>query len=79
MKIQIGLWKTLDSISTKELQIILKNVLNKVTAEIFNKKLGTASYDPEQIVKFRGQCKNIKWRHIYFRLISKDFYTKEKM
>ena len=37
MKIQIeGLWKALDSNSTKELQIILKNVLNKVTAQIFN-------------------------------------------
>jgi hypothetical protein len=33
----------------------------------------------ENIIKFRKQCKNVRLRHIYFRLISKDFYTMERM
>ena len=28
---------------------------------------------------FRRKCKNIKLRRIYYRLISRDFYTKERM
>ena len=33
----------------------------------------------EQLVKFRDQCKNMKLRNIYFRLVLRDFYTKERM
>ena len=36
-------------------------------------------YDITQIGKFRNQCKNIKLRHMYLRLINRDFYTKERM
>ena len=45
----------------------------------FEHRLGTTLYDPGQIAKFREQCKNVKLRHIYYRLISRDFYTKERM
>ena len=36
-------------------------------------------YDPTQLAKFREQCKNMKLRNIYFRAVSRDFYTKERM
>ena len=36
-------------------------------------------YDKDQIVLFRRQYKNVKLRHIYYRLITRDFYTKERI
>jgi hypothetical protein len=42
-------------------------------------KMGTIEYNKENIIKFRKQCKNVRLRHIYFRLISRDFFTMEKM
>ena len=36
-------------------------------------------YDGKQISKFRDQCKNVKLRHVHLRLVSRDFYTKERM
>jgi hypothetical protein len=45
----------------------------------FEHRLGTTLYDPSQITKFREQCKKVKLRHTYYRLISRDFYTKERM
>ena len=57
----------------------LKVVLKKVDTQVFDQRLGIVGYDKDQINKFRKQCKNIKLRHIYFRLISRDFYTKERM
>jgi hypothetical protein len=72
-------WMEIDKISIKEMQRTLKAAKNKVTAQDFNVKLGTIDYKKEDIIKFRHQCKNEKLRHIYFRLISKDFFTMEKM
>ena len=51
----------------------------KVSVQDFNVRLGTIDFNTENINKFRHQCKNVKLRHIYFRLISKDFFTMEKM
>jgi hypothetical protein len=72
-------WMELNRISTKELQRTLKVAKNKISAQDFNIRLGTIDYRKENIIKFRQQCKNVKLRHIYFRLISKDFFTMEKM
>ena len=51
----------------------------RISVQDFNERLGTIDYKKENIIKFRHQCKNVKLRHIYFRLISKDFFTMEKM
>ena len=32
-----------------------------------------------RLVYLEGNVKNIKLRHIYYRLITRDFYTKERM
>jgi hypothetical protein len=57
----------------------LKAAKNKISAQDFNVKLGTMDFNKENVSKLRYQCKNVKLRHIYFRLISKDFYTMDKM
>ena len=65
--------------TTKQLQLTLKVAMKKVESQSFDFKLGVVGYDPSLLVKFREQCKNMKLRHIYFRLVSKDIYTKERM
>ena len=72
-------WIDMDKITTKELQKTLKVANKKISAQDFNVRLGTIDFNIENINKFRQQCKNVKLRHIYFRLISKDFFTMEKM
>ena len=61
------------------MQNTLKVALNKISSQDFNLKLGITDYNKECIGKFRDQCRNVKLRHIYFRLIHKDFFTMEKM
>lgn len=75
----IGMWIDINIITTRELQTLLKKALNKIEPQNFENKIGIVNYDKTQIALFRRQCKNIKLRHIFFRLISKDFFTKEKM
>jgi hypothetical protein len=53
--------------------------LNRVSRQDFNARLGTTDYPEEFIGKLKKQCKNVKLRHIYFRLVSKDFFTVEEM
>jgi hypothetical protein len=72
-------WMEIDKITTKELQRTLKVAKNKISVQDFNARLGTIGFNIENINKFRYQCKNAKLRHIYFRLISKDFFTMDKM
>ena len=72
-------WIELNKITTKELQRTLKVAKERISVQDFNERLGTIDYKKENIIKFRHQCKNVKLRHIYFRLISKDFFTMEKM
>ena len=74
-----GVWQDINYLTTRELQSILKLVLSKIERLDFNHRLGFDSYNSEQIDTFRRYCKNIKLRHIYFRLVTRDFYTKEKM
>jgi hypothetical protein len=68
----------ISKMTTRELQRTLKVAKIRISAQNFNVRLGTIDYKIENIVKFRSQCKNLKLRHIYFRLISKDFFTMEK-
>ena len=72
-------WKQFQLVTTREMQLTLKMVMNKITVQNFDQRLGIIGYDGKQISKFRDQCKNVKLRHIYLRLVSRDFYTKERM
>jgi hypothetical protein len=70
---------SIDVVTTKELQTLLKIALKKVEVLNVNTKLGIEDYDPNNIITFRKYCKNSKLRNIYFRLIHKDFFTYSRM
>jgi hypothetical protein len=72
-------WIEIDGITTKELQRTLKGAQKKISVQDYGAKLGITEYNKENIIKLRQQCKNVKLRHIYSRLISKDFFTMERM
>jgi hypothetical protein len=75
-------WGNLDGnvkITTKELQSTPKFAINKISNQDFNLRLGAINYNKDNISKFRNICKNVKQRPTYFRLISKDFFTMEKV
>ena len=61
------------------MQTILKINLGKVSSHDHKTKLGLQEFDKENIIKFRKKCKNIKLRHIFYRLISGDIFSKERM
>ena len=56
-----------------------KNALGKVSSQNCNVKLDIESFDKDSVTKFRSQCKNLKLRYIFYRNVSCDFFTKEKM
>ena len=68
----------IESITTKELQSILKIAMKKVQNIDFKTRLNF-DYDSTNIIRFRMNCKNAKLRNIYFRLIHKDFFTYVRM
>ena len=72
-------WLNLNKITAKDLQSILKINLGKVSAQNHIVKLGIDEFNKESILKFRHKCKNIKLRHVFFRLISGDIFSKERM
>ena len=72
-------WLDLNKVTTKELQSILKIRLGKVSSQDHITKLGIEVFDKDNIVKFRNKCKNIKLRHVFYRLISGDIFSKERM
>jgi hypothetical protein len=71
-------WTPIEIITTKELQLILKNALKKITKVDFQQKLNIEN-DVIDIIQLRNDCKNAKLRNIYFRLIHNDFFTYERM
>jgi hypothetical protein len=71
--------KIINNITTKELQITLKKSLNKCELLNIQTKNRLTMYNNNGIVRFREQCKNVKLRSIFFRLIHNDFFTHERM
>ena len=69
----------IETVSTKEIQSILKITLKKVESLNFETKLGLTEYDPNSVLVFRNYCKNSKLRNIFFRLIHRDFFTYVRM
>jgi hypothetical protein len=67
-------WIPIDTITTKELQWILKLALNRIETIKWPENLETID-----IISFRKNCKNPKLRNIHFRLIHNDFYTQQRM
>ena len=53
---------------------MLKVALGKVEA-----KLGIDGFEKECILKFIKNCKNTKLRHIFFKVISGEIFSKERI
>jgi hypothetical protein len=78
-KIEKGQRVRVNDITSKQLQVILKNVLKKTETLDVKSRVDIDNFDMENIMNFRKSCKNSKLRHIYFRLIHNDFFTHVKM
>jgi hypothetical protein len=79
MMLANGLRMNIYEVTTKDLQQTLKLALKKIEKQDFLTKLKINDFDETHINLFRKSCQNSKLRNIYFRLISNDFYSKEKM
>jgi len=66
-------------ISVKTLQHILKLALKKTDTTDYNNKLGIIDFDNDDIIETRRNVSNVKLRNIFFRLINKDFFTKDRL
>jgi exonuclease III len=71
-------WASLNEITTKELQWILKRALHRISSTDFHNKLNIRDniIDP---IRIRKVCRNPKIRNTYFRMIHNDFFTYSRM
>ncbi len=73
--------KNASSLEVKEMQKMLKIAYEK--CEILNvetkNSLENFTFDMESIIKFRSQCKEVKMRNVFYRLLNKDFFYAERM
>jgi hypothetical protein len=74
-----GEWIKVAEITTKDLQVILKVVMEKLEEIDVDTKNKVTIRDSVDILEFRRNCKNPKLRNIYFRLLHDDFYSHERM
>jgi exonuclease III len=72
-------WKDINLITVKDVQVMMKLILNKTEEHNVNAKLGITNFKEENITITRRNCTNAKLRNIYFRLIHNDFFTSERM
>jgi hypothetical protein len=72
-------WLPINSITTKDLQWILKAALGRLDEINWTGNLETIDQEKININLFRKNCKNPKLRNIYFRLIHNDFFTHRRM
>jgi hypothetical protein len=72
-------WKNLAEVSTKHLQLLLKQALNRLDHQNHKLKLGLNNFDDDNFLNFRKKCKNPRLRNVYFRLCHNDFFTRDKM
>jgi exonuclease III len=72
-------WNSVNELTTKELQKMLKLAANKVESLNVKEKTNIDEFEEENIMSFRAMCKNPKLRNIYFRLIHNDFFTHARM
>jgi exonuclease III len=73
--------KNASSLDVKEMQKMLKIAYEKCeTLKVETKNnLENFTFDMETISKFRVQCKEVKMRNVFYRLLNKDFFYAERM
>ena len=57
----------------------MKVALGKVGSQNHDSRHGIEGFEKENILKFRGKCKNTNLRHVFFIVISGDIFSKERM
>jgi len=72
-------WTDFENITTKDLQWILKNALDRLDEINIAERLEIEESNEINILQFRKNCKNSKLRNIHFRLLHNDFFTYKKM
>jgi ribosomal protein L37AE/L43A len=73
-----NIYVPVSEISVKSLQNILKVAMKKSKMVDYNKKLGI-NFDKNSIMEVRRSVSNVKLRNVFYRLINKDFFTRERM
>jgi hypothetical protein len=74
-----GKWIPITEIKTNQLQLILKEALNKLESLDIKSKFPNETVEKIDFLKFRRNCKNPKLRNVFFRLIHNDFFTYKRM
>ena len=72
-------WVSIENLTTKIIQSSLKIALGKISSTDVKTKIGLSSFDNNNFIKVRQQCKNTKMRAIYHRLTNNDFFSYERM
>ena len=72
-------WLDLNKVTTKELQSIMQVALVKVSSQNQDARLGIEGFDKESTLKLRSKCKNSKLKHAFFKVISGDIFSNERM
>lgn len=73
--------KNASSLDVREMQKMLKIAYGKtdtLKVEIKN-NLNNFQFDMDNITRFRMQCKEVKMRNVFYRLLNKDFFYAERM
>jgi hypothetical protein len=69
----------LDDVRVCHLHLILKKIMGKTETPDYCKKLGINTFEKSSLVGIRKQIQNVKLRNIFYRLINKDFFTRQKL
>jgi hypothetical protein len=69
----------LKDLTVKQIQYLLKRILNRVESPNYNEKLGITRFEKLSIIQVRKQITNVQLRNLFYRLINKDFFTRERM
>jgi hypothetical protein len=56
-----------------------KKIMGKIETPDFCTKLGINTFEKSSLVGIRKQIQNVKFRNIYYRLVNKDFFTRQKL
>jgi len=70
---------SLEDIQVSQIQTLLKHIVSKIETPDYNRKLDIESFEMENLVKVRKNVPNVTLRNIFYRLINKDFFTRERM
>jgi hypothetical protein len=74
-----GCWMRLEDMTTKSFQSTLKHALGKITTLNVKQKTGISTFDMNNFLKIRQNCKNTRMRATYYRLTNNDFFSNDRM